>query len=103
MYDQEEITYQLYIMRCAIQDCVDKLKLPKNRELFLVYYGISSKQSDEIEKLFLDIVKQDKQISFSDFNQMLNKRLDESFAPKVVKELLEAYKEYEPIAISKIK
>lgn len=99
MNDKEELEYELYLIRNVLRDCIDKLNLPQNREMFLLYYGISAKQSHEIDKLFLEIVEQNKKVGFSEFHQMLNQRLDTSFASEVVEELLRAYKDYEPIAV----
>ncbi|KRM84966.1 hypothetical protein FC41_GL001672 [Lactobacillus hominis DSM 23910 = CRBIP 24.179] len=53
--------------------------------------------------MFLDIVEQKNAVSFSDFNQMLNKKLNTDFAPQVARQLLEAYKTYQPLAVSKVK
>lgn len=103
MDDPKELEYTLYLIRSVLQDCIDKLDMPFNRESFLLYYGISAKDSEKIDRLFLDIVEQKNTVSFSDFNQMLNKKLNTDFAPQVARRLLEAYKDYQPLAISKIK
>ncbi|WP_251716544.1 hypothetical protein [Lactobacillus agrestimuris] len=103
MYDEKELEYTLYLIKTVLRDCIDKLDISSNREAFLLYYGISAKQSEKIEKLFWDIVNQENNISFSEFSQMLNQRLESNFSSQVIKKLLDAYKEYEPVAISKIK
>ena len=102
MHESDELTYTLYLMRSVLRDCIDKLDFPPNREAFLLYYGISSKQSDEIDKLFLDILRQKDKISFTDFKQILNEKLDTDFDSQIVKAMLQPYKDYQPLAISKI-
>ncbi|MFR4968143.1 hypothetical protein [Lactobacillus kalixensis] len=103
MYNQEELDYQMYLIRAVLSDIMDELNLLKNRESFLLSYGVSAKDAHEIDHLFTEIALDDKEISLSEFSKKLNERITYQFAPKVIKELLEAYKEYEPVALSKIK
>lgn len=64
---------------------------------------ISAEDAHEIDKLFAEISFKDEVISFADFQEKLNERLSLPLAEKVVKEMLQAYKEYVPVAIGKIK
>ena len=53
--------------------------------------------------MFAEISLKDEVISFADFQEKLNERLSLPLVEKVVKEMLQAYKEYVPVAIGKIK
>lgn len=103
MSEQNELDYQLYLIKSVLADCIDKLDMPKNRAAFLLYYDIIAKDSHEIDKLFSEISLKDEVISFADFQEKLNERLSLPLAGKVVKEMLQAYKDYVPVAIGKIK
>lgn len=103
MSEENELDYQLYLIKSVLADCIDKFDMPKNRAAFLLYYDISAKGSHEIDKLFAEISLKDEVISFADFQEKLNERLSLPLAEKVVKEMLQAYKDYVPVAIGKIK
>ena len=103
MSEENELDYQLYLIKSVLADCIDKLDMPKNRAAFLLDYDISAVDSHEIDKLFAEIALKDEVISFADFQKELNERLSLPLAEKVVKEMLQAYRDYIPVAIGKIK
>ncbi|GHV97428.1 hypothetical protein lacNasYZ03_17480 [Lactobacillus nasalidis] len=103
MSERNELDYQLYLIKSVLADCIDELDMPKNRTAFLLYYDISAEDAHEIDKMFAEMSLNDEMISFVDFQEKLNEGLSQPLAEKVVKEMLQAYKEYVPVAIGKIK
>ncbi len=43
MDDPKELEYTLYLIRSVLQDCIDKLDMPFNRESFCCIMGLALK------------------------------------------------------------
>lgn len=98
----EELHYRIYHISNILVDLCEQAGI-NNLDVFLIKYGISSEEFKRIDRIFFTLVDKDQYISFEEFKDQVNGIVEGPMADKVVKELLEVYKEYQPLGVERVK
>ena len=98
----EELHHRIYHMSNVLIDLCEQAGI-NNLDVFIVKHGISSEEFEKIDNIFFTLVDKNQYITFAEFKDRVNSIVEGHMADKVVKELLEVFKEYEPLGVKRVK